>query len=52
VIRQHKTGKGKAMANQDICDLYDSKPDMTLTQLSRMTGKSVQQLKQILMGKG
>lgn len=37
------------MTNQDICDLYDSKPDLTLAQLSRMTGKSVSQLKQILM---
>lgn len=38
------------MTNQDICDLFDSKPDLTLAQLSRMTGESVSQLKQILMG--
>jgi hypothetical protein len=38
------------MTKDQICDLYDSKPDMTLTQLSRISGKSVAQLKQILMG--
>lgn len=38
------------MTKQDICDLYDSKPDLTLAQLSRISGKSVAQLKQILMG--
>ena len=38
------------MTKEQICDLYDSKPDMTLAQLSRISGKSVQQLKQILMG--
>lgn len=37
------------MSKQDICDLFDSKPDMTLAQLSRMTGKSVATLKKILM---
>jgi hypothetical protein len=38
------------MTKQDICDLYDSKPDLTLGQLSRITGLSVPKLKQILMG--
>jgi len=38
------------MSDQQIIDLYDSNPDLTLAQLSRMTGKSIPELKQILMG--
>jgi hypothetical protein len=38
------------MSNQDIADFYDSNPDMTLAQLARVTGKTVAQLKQILIG--
>lgn len=37
------------MTDAQIRDLYDTKPDLTLAQLSRMTGKSVTQLKRILM---
>ena len=37
------------MTHAQICELYDSKPDMTLSQLSRLTGKSVSELKRILM---
>ena len=37
------------MSNQDIIDLYDANPDLTLTQLSRLTGLSISQLKKILM---
>ena len=37
------------MDNQDIIDLYDSNPDLTLQQLAKITGKTVQQLKRILM---
>ena len=37
------------MTNEQISDYYDSHPDLTLAQLSRMTGKSVEQLKRILM---
>lgn len=44
--------KGKAMTKDQICELYDSNPDMTLAQLSRISGKSVAQLKQILMAEG
>ena len=35
--------------DDEIYDLYDSHPDLTLAQLSRMTGRSVEQLKRILM---
>jgi hypothetical protein len=35
--------------DEQISDLYDSHPDLTLAQLSRMTGRSVEQLKRILM---
>jgi hypothetical protein len=38
------------MTPQDICDLYDAKPDMTLSQLAKITGLSIPQLKRILMG--
>ena len=38
------------MTNEEISDYYDSHPNLTLAQLSRMTGKSVEELKKILMG--
>lgn len=37
------------MTNQEICELYDSNPNITLKQLSNWTGKSVPELKRILM---
>ena len=37
------------MTENEIREFYDSHPDLTLTQLSRMTGKTVQELKQILL---
>jgi hypothetical protein len=37
------------LTNQDIIDLFDLNPNLTLAQLSRITGKSVPELKQILM---
>jgi hypothetical protein len=37
------------MTDAEIWDLYDSNPNLTLAQLSRMTGKSVEELKRILM---
>jgi len=37
------------MSNQEICELYDSNPNITLNQLSAWTGKSVTELKRILM---
>lgn len=37
------------MSNQDIADLYDLNPDMTLAELARITGKTIARLKQILM---
>lgn len=39
------------MTNQQICDLYDTNPNLTLCQLAKITGKSVQTLKRILMQK-
>lgn len=38
------------MTNDEIIDLYDSNPNLTLAQLAAMTGKSVAELKRILMG--
>ena len=37
------------MTNDEIKELYDINPNMTLAQLARITGKTIQQLKQILM---
>ena len=38
------------MTDQEICDLYDSNPNLTIAKLARMTGKSIAKLKTILMG--
>ena len=38
------------MTNQQIIDLYDTNPNLTLAELSKITGLSVPQLKIILMG--
>jgi hypothetical protein len=38
------------MTNAEISELYDSRINMTLAELSRITGKSIAQLKIILMG--
>ena len=37
------------MTKQEIIEYYDSHPNLTLKQLSAITGKSVDQLKLILM---
>lgn len=37
------------MTNQEICELYDSNPHITLKQLSAWTGKTIAELKRILM---
>lgn len=37
------------MSDDEIRDLYDQKLNMTLKELSRITGKSVAQLKRILL---
>ena len=37
------------MSNDEIKDFYDCNPNMLLRELSVMTGKSVQELKRILM---
>jgi len=38
------------MTDQEITDYYDSHPNLTLAELAQMTGKTVQELKKILMG--
>ena len=38
------------MSDQEIKDLFDTNWNMTLRELSKITGKSVKQLKRILMG--
>lgn len=42
--------KGLTMTNQQIIDLYQRKLNMTLRELSQITGKSIPELKRILMG--
>jgi len=37
------------MTNDEIISLYDSSPDLTLQQLSQITGLSVAKLKKLLM---
>lgn len=38
------------MTDQEINDYYDSHLNLTLAELARMTGRTVQELKKILMG--
>jgi len=37
------------MNAEEICELYDSNPNLTLFQLSSMTGKSIEELMEILI---
>jgi predicted HTH domain antitoxin len=37
------------MTTAEIIDLFDSNPDITLAQLARMSGRTVAEIKQILM---
>ena len=38
------------MTNQQVAEYYDSNLNLTLAELSAITGKSIKQLKRILMG--
>ena len=40
---------GNSRTAKLVCSVYDSNPDMTLGQLSRITGLTVEQLKIILL---
>jgi hypothetical protein len=46
----NQRGMTMFMTDDEINDYYDSHPNLTLAQLSRITGKTVEQLKKILMG--
>lgn len=35
---------------ESVCDLYDNNPNLTLKQLSNMTGYSIPELKEMLTG--
>lgn len=37
------------MSDEQIIDLYDNNPNLTLQQLSQMTGKSISTLKELLL---
>lgn len=37
------------MSNDEIRDLFDTHPNMTVAQLARVAGKTVDQIKRILM---
>lgn len=39
----------KKLSDQEIKDIYDTKLNMTLLELSKITGKSIKQLKTILI---
>lgn len=43
------TNQEKKLSNDQIKDLYDSHPNVTLRQLASYTGKTVAELKQILL---
>lgn len=45
-----KTKKISKFSFHDIKEIYDSNPNMTLKELSKITGFSVEKLKLILMG--
>lgn len=38
------------MSAEQIIDLYDQNPDLTLSRLARITGWTVKELKTLLMG--
>lgn len=38
------------MTKQEIRDLFDSNPNLTVAQLARIAGRSVSEIKRILMG--
>jgi hypothetical protein len=38
------------MTDQEIIDMFDQNLDMTLAELSRISGRSVAELKRLLMG--
>lgn len=38
------------MSDDEIMDMYDSNPSMLLSELSAISGKSVAELKRLLMG--
>jgi hypothetical protein len=42
--------QGETMTNEQIIELYQRKLNMTLAELSAITGKSIKDLKKILMG--
>jgi hypothetical protein len=42
--------KGNTMTDQEINEYYDSHLNMTLAELSKMTGKTIAELKKIIMG--
>ena len=41
---------GHLWTNKEIEKLFDSRPNLTLEQLSLFTGKSIEDLKKLLMG--
>jgi len=38
------------MSDQEIIDMFDQNLNMTLAELSRISGRSVEELKRLLMG--
>ena len=48
-LRPPPHSRGTDMTDQEIKDIYDSNPNMTLATLAIMAGVSVEELKKILM---
>jgi hypothetical protein len=47
--KNFKLGEGLKMTNAQICELYGRKLNMTLRELSAITGKTIPELKKILL---
>jgi hypothetical protein len=48
VVAQFK--RGEIMTHEHIREIYDRNPNLTLKELSRITGLNINKLKTILMG--
>lgn len=49
IVESYEQTKGTDMTDQEIKDIYDSNPNITLATLAIMAGVSVEELKKILM---
>ena len=48
--KTYKPGVSLGYTPTQICEFYDRHPDLTLAELAEITGRTVSQLKRILLG--